>query len=98
MKTNNFNGKICWITGASSGIGEALAKSLSKQGASIVITARSETNLNKVKAECATPSKVLVVPCDLEDTDSIPSVTEVAWNAFGKIDFVFLNAGMFLTS
>ena len=94
MKTNNFNGKICWITGASSGIGEALAKSLSKQGASIVITARSETNLNKVKAECATPSKVLVVPCDLEDTDSIPSVTEVAWNAFGKIDFVFLNAGM----
>ncbi len=94
MKKNNFNGKICWITGASSGIGEALAKSLSEKGACLVLSARNETNLNRVKNECANPSEILVMPCDLENTDQIPSITKIAWEAFGKLDYVFLNAGV----
>lgn len=94
MKTKNFNGKICWITGASSGIGEALAKSMSRQGAYLVLSARSESNLNKVKSECADPAKIVVLPCDLESTDLIPTITTTAWETFGRIDYVFLNAGM----
>jgi len=94
MNRNNFVGKVCWITGASSGIGKALVKALSEQGALLVISARNETNLANVKNECADPSTICIVPCDLEDTERIPSITRSAWEAFGKIDYVFLNAGM----
>lgn len=94
MKTKSFQGKICWITGASSGIGEALAISMSRQGAYLILSARSESNLTKVKNECAEPGKIVVLPCDLENTDLIPSIASTAWDAFGQIDYVFLNAGM----
>ncbi len=77
MKTKNFHGKICWITGASSGIGEALAKSMSREGAYLILSARSESNLSKVKNECADPAKIVVLPCDLENTDLIKQLNEL---------------------
>ncbi|CAG7831316.1 unnamed protein product, partial [Allacma fusca] len=51
-KPKTFRGKIVWITGASSGIGEAIAKQLAEVGAKIVLSARRTTELERVKKEC----------------------------------------------
>jgi short-subunit dehydrogenase len=94
MKTNQFNNKICWITGASSGIGAALATALSDMGAQLILSARNEEKLEIIKSETPFPAKVAVLPCDMEDLDSLPSKARQAWNLFGGIDYVFLNAGI----
>lgn len=47
-----FNGKVVWITGASSGIGEYIARVLAKYGAKLVLTARNEGELERVKNLC----------------------------------------------
>jgi dehydrogenase/reductase SDR family protein 7B len=94
LPPSSFNGKVCWITGASSGIGESMAKALSGQGASLILSSRTEDKLIKVKNECAHPSAVAILPCDMEDTSSLPDVAQSAWNTFQKLDYVFLNAGM----
>jgi dehydrogenase/reductase SDR family protein 7B len=94
MKTNQFNDKICWITGASSGIGAALATSLSEMGAHLILSARNSENLELIKSGTRFPDRVAVLPCDMEDLNSLPSIARQAWNLFGGIDIVFLNAGI----
>jgi dehydrogenase/reductase SDR family member 7B len=94
MKTNHFNNKVCWITGASSGIGAALVHCLNGMGASLIISARSKENLEAVKEGCPSPDKVIVLPIDMEETYRLPIIAEQAWHAFQHIDYVFLNAGM----
>jgi len=94
MKTNAFDGKVCWITGASSGIGEALALALNARGATLILSARNEGHLGRVKEACAAPEKVHIVPVDLEQTASLPAIAESAWHIHGRIDYAFLNAGL----
>jgi len=94
MKTTHFNGKVCWVTGASSGIGEALVKALSLEGASVIISARNESNLNRVKSQCKNPEKIVILPCDMETTHYLPQVAQACWDTFHNIDYVFLNAGI----
>ena len=94
MKKKSFSGTVCWITGASSGIGEGIAKELNKQNAFVILSARSESNLEKVKQECTYADKVVVLPCDLENTESLSEVALSAWNVHQKIDYIFLNAGI----
>ena len=59
---------IVWITGASSGIGEELAYGYSKLGATVVLSARREGELQRVQSQCANPEKTLIVPLDLAQT------------------------------
>jgi dehydrogenase/reductase SDR family protein 7B len=94
MKINNFNNKVCLITGASSGIGAALAKSLNELGASLILSARNRDKLENVKANCIYPEKIYILPCDMEEIESLPAFAREAWNLFQGIDYVFLNAGM----
>ena len=94
MKTNFFKNKVCWITGASSGIGAALAHALDSMGASLILSARDQYKLDMIKMHCASPEKIFVLPCDMEAKDTLPEVAVRAWNAFEGIDYVFLNAGM----
>jgi len=94
MKTINFNKKVCWITGASSGIGAALASTLNKMGATLIISARNMDNLENVKRSCPCPDNISVLPFDMEKTDDLIEITKTAWNINQGIDFVFLNAGM----
>ena len=90
----NFINKIVWITGASSGIGKALAIELSKQKVHLILSSRNESELNNVKCECENPSIIKILPLDLEDYNSLSSKTEEALTLFGTIDILFNNGGI----
>lgn len=83
-----------WITGASSGIGEALALEAASQGHRIILSARSRDKLVALKERCPDPSKVAIVCFDLKATSEAKRVTEEAWTAFHGIDVVVLNGGI----
>jgi dehydrogenase/reductase SDR family protein 7B len=94
MKTVNFNNKVCWITGASSGIGAALAHSLNGLGARLILSARNKDRLENVKVGSPYPDNITILPFDMEETESLVTITHKAWNLFKGIDYIFLNAGM----
>ena len=85
-----------WITGASSGIGEACAYRWAEDGARLVITAPTAEELEPVAAKCREKGSpgVAVLPYDLSRPDGIPDLTKSAWEAFGNLDTVYLNAGI----
>lgn len=86
--------QVVWITGASSGIGEALAISASQQGARLVLSARRVDELERVRARCANPEQVSVLPCDLMQVDQIPGFAKQARAAFGPVSVLVNNAGL----
>ena len=92
-----FEGKVIWITGASSGIGEALAKALSGSGARVVFSARRESELQRVRDECiaagADSGDLLVLPLDVVDYDALPAAVEAILKRFGRVDMLVNNAG-----
>jgi dehydrogenase/reductase SDR family member 7B len=89
-----FDNKVIWITGASSGIGEALAYAFAKEGAKVILSARREGELERVKAGCASPEKVGVLPLDLEKPEEFLGKAEAATRLFGPIDILVNNAGI----
>jgi short-subunit dehydrogenase len=88
-----FTNKIVWITGASSGIGEALTYELAKQGARIIISARREEELKRVQQQ-AGASNIYVLPLDLEASATFPAKVQEAINAFSQIDIMIHNGGI----
>src|SRR5665647_2513510 len=92
-KDNLFSGKIAWITGASSGIGEALVHEFVRRGATVVASSNDLPGLERVKSECSDKSyMVYCVPFDLSDTSGIDKVVELQVNTLGRIDYL-LNIG-----
>lgn len=90
-----FTDQIVWITGASSGIGEALAHAFAREGSRLVLSARREAELNRVAAALALPpGRVLVLPMDVTDTASMTEHVNRVLAVFGGIDIVVLNAGL----
>lgn len=89
-----FQDKVVWITGASSGIGEALTYAFNREGAKVIVSARREAELARVKAACATPGNVAVLPLDLEKADELPAKAKAAAELFGPIDILVNNAGV----
>jgi short-subunit dehydrogenase len=94
MKNLKFQNKVCWITGASSGIGAALAVALNRAGAYLILSSRNAGRLNEVKQACAFPEKIEIILCDMEKTESLNTAAVTAWKIFDHIDYVFLNAGV----
>ena len=86
-----FANQVVWITGASSGIGEALAYAFSQAGATLVLSARRTQELERVRAHCANPDKHLIVPLDLADFDGA-TLTQQVLDQLGKVD-ILVNSG-----
>lgn len=91
-----FNHKIIWITGASSGIGEALVKELSANTTSnIILSSRKEEQLYTVAEKAGlAPDRYAILPLDLEDYKAMPDIAAKAMEKFGKIDILINNAGL----
>jgi short-subunit dehydrogenase len=88
-----FKGKIVWVTGGSSGIGEALIKKIALKGAIVIASSNDQKGLERVKRECNERSgNVYCVPFDLTDTSGIESIVNQQMNNFGRIDFL-INIG-----
>lgn len=90
----SFNNKVVWITGASSGIGEALAYEFAQQGARLVLSARRADILERVKAKCKNNSLHLVLPMDMTDSSRFAELVLQVESHFGAVDMLINNAGV----
>jgi dehydrogenase/reductase SDR family protein 7B len=87
--------KVVWLTGASSGIGAALAVELASQGACIVLSARRQAELERVQALCgAAAADTMILPFDLTDFDSSESYAKQVIDRYGRLDVLINNAGV----
>ncbi len=91
-----FNGAVVWITGASSGIGEELARQAAAKGAKLVLSARRQGELDRVREAClaAGAPDALVLPLDMLAYDAMANRTRTVVDHFGRIDLLVNNAGM----
>lgn len=89
----SFSDQVIWITGASSGIGEAMAYEFASQGASLVLSARRVAELERVKGNCPTGTEVMVLPLDLTQTETFPAAFQAVIEKMGKVDILVNNAG-----
>jgi len=88
--------KVIWITGASSGIGEALAYELARQGARLILSARRKEELNRVKGNCLASAQpdIRILPLDLSKPETLKLSTDAATQLFGHIDILINNGGI----
>ncbi|HVN97819.1 MAG TPA: SDR family oxidoreductase [Syntrophorhabdaceae bacterium] len=92
---NNIEGKIVVITGASSGLGEAAARYLSAQGATVVLGARRADRIKSIADELARKGgKALAVTTDVTHFDEVKRLVDTAVNAYRRIDVMINNAGL----
>lgn len=89
-----FSGKVVWITGASSGIGEALCYALAREGARLVLSSRRPKDLERVRLACAHPETHRCVPLDLADSRDFPALAAEIERGFGPIDLLINNGGI----
>lgn len=95
MTTKQLEGRTALVTGASQGLGRAIALAFARQGASLVVTARSEARLRTLGDEArALGVRALVVPADLAVEREIGELARAAMSAFGGIDILVNNAGV----
>ncbi|MEM6378149.1 MAG: SDR family oxidoreductase [Bacteroidota bacterium] len=88
--------KTIWITGASSGIGEALAYGYATEGANLILSSRTIETLNQVGEQCYKmgANKVDIVPIDLAKHDKIPAIIEATLQTLNSIDILINNGGI----
>ncbi len=95
MKADAFRDQVVIVTGASAGIGRALALLLAGQGAKVTIAARRAERLEQVAAECrGLGGEALVVPTDVTDEEQCKALIEKTIAAFGRLDMLINNAGL----
>lgn len=95
MKQETFRDQVAIITGASSGIGRALALQLAGQGAKVVLAARRAELLEEIAAACRQAGgEALAVPTDVADETQCKVLVEKAVAAFGRLDMLINNAGL----
>ncbi len=94
MKTDILTAKVAVITGASSGIGAALARLVAGEGATVVLAARRESRVNKLAQEIATGGgKALPIVCDISVRSQAEGLIDRTIREFGRVDVLVNNAG-----
>ena len=90
-----LEGKVALITGASQGLGRAIALAYAREGASLVINSRSQDSINPVAEEIENlGADVLAVPADVAKAEEVHGLVDAAVERFGKIDVLVNNAGL----
>ena len=84
--------KTAWITGASSGIGAALARAYAARGYRVILSGRNQAALDAVAAQC--PTESLALPFEAADFDAARAAADTAWDWSGGIDVLVNNAGI----
>ncbi len=87
-----FAGQTVWITGASSGIGAALAKAFGAAGAKLILSGRREDALKEVAADAG--AEHLILPFEATDYDALPGIVQQAESWQGQVDVLINNAGI----
>ncbi len=88
-----FSGKVVVVTGASMGIGEALAQAFASQGASVVLSSRDAGRVEAARQRIGYPDRTLAVSCDVRNREEIDKVVSLTLHHFGRIDVWINNAG-----
>ncbi|HMJ70974.1 MAG TPA: SDR family oxidoreductase [Cyclobacteriaceae bacterium] len=93
---SSLKGQVIWITGASSGIGEALVYHLAHQGVRLILSSRRKEELERVKGNCPQYSQadIRVLPLDLSESSTLKLTAEAATQIFGHIDILVNNGGI----
>ena len=94
MNSSYFHQKVVWITGASSGIGEELARQLDRAGAQLILSARNVEKLNELKESLQHKEQHLVVQVDLADTSKVGLLAQQIVSHYGRIDVLINNGGI----
>jgi len=89
-----FPDQVVWITGASSGIGEALAYALAREGARLVLSSRRLEELERVRQACARPAEHMVLPLDLTHSETFPAAVAEVLARCRRIDVLVNNGGV----
>lgn len=95
MSQHTLDGQVAIVTGASSGIGEAIARVLADEGVSVVLAARSTDELRSIAAEIEqTGGTASVVSTDVTDREQVSALIEKTLAEYGRLDVLVNNAGM----
>jgi dehydrogenase/reductase SDR family member 7B len=91
-----IKGSTIWITGASSGIGEALVYAAAEEAGKIIISSRKKETLEKVKSQCpaAVQEKIHILDLDLEDLESLPGKAKEVLDQHGFVDIIIHSGGV----
>jgi len=89
-----FTGKTVWVTGASSGIGEALVYALDQEGARLIISARRKDELERVRSKTTRPEQVDIIVMDLASETSVNAAIRACFEKHKCIDVLFNNGGI----
>ncbi len=90
----SIEGQVAIVTGAGRGLGAATAVALAEAGADVLISARTERQLDVVAEQVrATGRRCLVVPADLSDLDAVAGLAQAAYDGLGRLDTVVNNVG-----
>ncbi len=89
-----WNDKVCWITGASSGIGESLAVKAYERGARVILSARNEKKLIEMTSNWSDRDRFHILPLDMGDHAGLPAAADEAGRLWGRIDILINNAGV----
>lgn len=99
IMSNNIHGKVVVITGASSGLGEATARLLSAQGATVVLGARRVDRLQSLADELnSSGGKALAITTDVTDYEQVKKLVDAAVQTYGRVDVIINNAGLMPSS
>ena len=93
-KLRNLENKVVWITGASSGLGKALARECALQGAQVVLTSRRYDELEAVRVGLFKPERHVSIAADITDEAQVRHAHEQVLACKGRIDWLINNAGL----